>query len=101
MPVPLPHLFLFHPLAHRALHDVAQGRPENSRAAVTAAITAGYGIEIDVQLSADGKAMVFHDETLDRLTAQSGPLNLHTAADLGNFTLLGGREGIPTLNEIL
>ncbi len=101
MPVPLPPTFLTRPLAHRALHDVAHGRPENSRAAVQAAIAAGYGIEIDVQLSSDGQAMVFHDETLERLTAQSGPLNLYAAADLANIPLLGGREGIPTLPEIL
>jgi glycerophosphoryl diester phosphodiesterase len=40
--------------------------PENSRAAVQRAVRAGYGIEIDVHLSADGRAMVFHDDTLDR-----------------------------------
>ena len=50
--------FLSVPLAHRALHDVNDGRPENSRAAIRAAIAAGYGIEIDLQLSKDGRAMV-------------------------------------------
>ena len=48
--VPLPPAFLTTPIAHRALHDRAAGRPENSRAAVQAAVAAGYGIEIDLQL---------------------------------------------------
>ena len=54
-------------------------RPPRSRAAVAA----GYGIEIDLQLSADGEAMVFHDETLDRLTDETGPVSARTAAELG------------------
>ncbi|MEL7167456.1 MAG: glycerophosphodiester phosphodiesterase family protein, partial [Pseudomonadota bacterium] len=57
----LPATFLGAPLAHRGLHDVADGRPENSRAAILAAIAHGYGIEIDLQLSVDGAAMVIHD----------------------------------------
>ena len=65
-----PH-FLTLPLAHRTLHDLGQGRPENSIEGARAAITAGYGMEIDVQLSKDGCAMVFHDDVLDRLTAES------------------------------
>ena len=56
MRVPLPEAFLATPIAHRALHDRAAGRPENSRAAIRAAVAAGYGIEIDLQLSADGVA---------------------------------------------
>lgn len=97
----LPSAFLTRPIAHRALHDRAQGRPENSRAAVRAAVAAGYGIEIDVQPSSDGVAMVFHDEWLDRLTDESGPINARTAADLGRIPLKHGDEGIPTLAEIL
>jgi glycerophosphoryl diester phosphodiesterase len=89
------------PLAHRALHNVADGRPENSRAAIRAAIAAGYGIEIDVQLSADGAAMVFHDYALQRLTGDSGPLRLRPASDLRDVTLSGGNEGIPELGEVL
>ena len=100
-PVPLPAAFLRAPLAHRALHDLATGRPENSRAALSAAIEAGYGAEIDLQLSADGIAMVFHDETLDRLTAETGPLASRRATDLAAIALTGGSEGIPTLTEIL
>ena len=100
-PVPLPPAFLRLPLAHRALHDRAAGRPENSRAAVRAAVAAGYGIEIDLQLSRDGQAMVFHDETLERLTPRQGWLRDLTAQDLAAIPLRDGHEGIPTLPEIL
>lgn len=101
MRIPLPPAFLSTPIAHRALHDKTAGRPENSRAAAQAAVDAGYGIEIDLQLSSDGVAMVFHDEELDRLTAASGPVNGRTAAELGQIALLNGTEGIPTLAEML
>lgn len=85
--------FLRAPLAHRALHDVADGRPENSRAAISAAMAHGYGIEIDLQLSRDGAAMVFHDYDLKRLTGQSGPVQQREAAELCGVALLGGGEG--------
>ncbi|MEQ3631032.1 MAG: glycerophosphodiester phosphodiesterase family protein, partial [Sulfitobacter sp.] len=76
----LPAAFLDIPLAHRALHDLSAGRPENSRAAVRAAVDAGVGIEIDVQLSADNKAMVFHDYALERLTPERGAVRLREAS---------------------
>ncbi len=93
--------FLRLPIAHRALHDAADGRPENSRAAVRAAIAAGYAIEIDLQLSSDGIAMVFHDHDLNRVTAARGPLAQRSAAELGAISLAGRNEGIPTLAEVL
>lgn len=89
------------PIAHRALHDVTDGRPENSRAAIRAAIDAGYGIEIDLQLSRDGQAMVFHDYNLTRLTGINGAIQRRDAAELATIGLLGGDEGIPTLAEVL
>ncbi|MEP5728858.1 MAG: glycerophosphodiester phosphodiesterase family protein [Sulfitobacter sp.] len=97
----LPAAFYETPLAHRALHDIADGRPENSRAAIRAAISAGFGIEIDVQLSLDGAAIVFHDYVLDRLTGQTGAIRQHSARDLAKMPLIGGQEGIPDLPEIL
>lgn len=98
----LPAVFLNIPLAHRALHDVADGRPENSRAAIRAALAAGYGIEIDLQLSSDGCAMVFHDDDLDRLAEASGPVRARTREELGAILLKGGaNEGIPDLAEVL
>ena len=99
--VPLPEAFLLLPIAHRALHDRAAGRIENSPAAVKAAVAAGYGIEIDLQLSADGVAMVFHDEELDRLTDESGPVKSRTAAELGRIRLKESTDTIPTLAQVL
>ena len=93
--------FFDRPIAHRALHDVTDGRPENSRAAIRAAIEKGYGIEIDLQLSADNQAMVFHDYGLDRLAHGNGPISIHSAQTLGETTLRGGDEGIPTFAEVL
>lgn len=89
------------PIAHRGLHDSAAGIPENSRAAITAAIDAGYGAEIDLQISADGIAVVVHDYALERLTAAAGPVNARTAAALGNLRLAGTAETIATLEDIL
>jgi glycerophosphoryl diester phosphodiesterase len=99
--VHLPDSFLRLPVAHRALHDRAAGRIENSPAAIRAAVAAGYGIEVDLQLSKDGVAMVFHDEDLDRLTDETGPVNARTAAELGRIRLKGATDTIPTLTEVL
>jgi glycerophosphoryl diester phosphodiesterase len=68
------------PFAHRGLHG--PGRIENSRAAFEAAIAAGHGIELDVQASADGEAMVFHDYDLARLAQNEGKVAELGAADL-------------------
>lgn len=94
--------FLTRPIAHRAFHDLTQNRPENSLAAVQAAVDAGYGIEIDLQPSSDGVPMVFHDDTLDRMTAETGPVTERTAAALGRIALHNAAgAGIPTLEEVL
>lgn len=98
---PLPPAFLDRPLAHRALHDVVDWRPENSRAAIEAAIEQGFGIEIDVQLSSDAQAMVFHDYGLERLTYDDGPVRQRSAAELRKVELIGNNEGIPDLPEVL
>lgn len=100
-PVPLPEVFLTRPIAHRAYHDRAAGRPENSRAAFRAAIEAGYAIETDIQPSADGVPMVFHDYDLKRLTGLPGRIRGRTAAELGRIGLLDAEDGIPMLAEIL
>ena len=97
----LPDDFLTRPLAHRGLHDPEKGIAENSRGAFLAAIDAGYGIELDLQLSADGEAMVFHDYALGRLTNKNGPIQLQSAEDLQNTSLNIGGETIPTLRDVL
>ena len=88
------------PVAHRGLWS-PDGPPENSLGAFQAACAAGYGIELDVQLSADGEAMVFHDEDLERMTGVPGRLADRTAAELSELRLKGSDERIPTLVETL
>ncbi len=95
----LPAGFLDRPVAHRGLHDAT--RPENGLAAIRAAAGAGYGIEIDMQPSADGIAMAFHDGTLDRMTAETGPVRSRTAEALGRIALGRAGETIPTLAAVL
>ena len=86
--------------AHRGLWRL-KGPPENSLAAFDAARLAGLGVELDVRISADGEAMVFHDATLDRMTRDRGYMNGRTARELTQLRLLGGAEYIPTLTEAL
>ena len=99
--VPLPAAFLTMPLAHRGYHNAALRQPENALSAFRAAIAAGYGIELDVQLTADGQAMVFHDDRLDRMTAHTGAILDHSAADLGKIKLRDSDDLIPTLPQVL
>lgn len=87
------------PFAHRGLHG--PGRIENSRAAFLAAIAAGHGIELDVQASSDGEAIVFHDYELDRLTEGLGAVRTLGAAELSRIRLGDSDETIPALPEIL
>jgi glycerophosphoryl diester phosphodiesterase len=70
------------PVAHRGLHDRARGIIENMPSAAQAAIAGRFGIECDIQLTADGEAMVHHDDELGRLTEASGALREKTAAEL-------------------
>ena len=99
--MPLPADLLRRPIAHRALHDRSAGRPENSPAAIRAAVEAGYAIEIDVQGTSDGQAVVFHDEWMERLTEATGFVKNYTAAELAQIKLRDSDEGIPTLAEVL
>lgn len=87
------------PFAHRGLHG--RGIVENSRAAFAGAIEAGHGIELDVQVTADGEAMVFHDYDLRRLADAEGRLADMTAKAIETHKLKGTDEPIPTLAEIL
>ena len=97
----LPAVFLNRPIAHRGLHDTAQGRAENSTSAFAAAIARGYGIELDLQLSSDGVPMVFHDYDLGRLTDETGAVAQRTAAELTTIALKHDGGTIPTLTAVL
>ena len=87
------------PLAHRGLHGPEI--VENSRSAFEAAVDAGYGVELDVQLSADGVPVVFHDDTLERLAGTTDKVSALTVDELAQVHLLGVDEGVPTLAEVL
>ena len=87
------------PFAHRGLHG--EGVPENSLAAFRAAVAAGVGIELDVQLSADGVLMVFHDDTLLRMTGREEKLSALSFEALRALRLGDSQEKIPTFAEVL
>ncbi|MET0313900.1 MAG: glycerophosphodiester phosphodiesterase family protein [Hansschlegelia sp.] len=89
------------PIAHRGLHDRAAGVIENTPTAVSRAIDAGYGVEIDVRETADGGAVIFHDKTLDRLTEETGPVIGRTVDELRRIPILGSPDRILTLDECL
>ena len=88
------------PIAHRGLHDAARGVVENTAAAVQAALAAGYGLEIDVQITADGEAIVHHDDVLGRLTQGEGRLDKFTAAELRRIPFRDTLERMMTLGEL-
>ena len=97
----LPKSFMNRPIAHRAFHDKAHGRVENSITSIKAAIEHGYGIEIDIQMASDGVPMVFHDYDLRRLTIEQGPVAQRSSAQLAQIPLMGDRTMIPTLAQVL
>lgn len=93
--------FRAHRYAHRGLHDAAAGVPENSLLAFRRAREAGYGAELDVHLTADGKLVVIHDADLARVTGREGVVEDLTLEELGTYRLQGTDERIPTLGEVL
>ena len=88
------------PIAHRGLHDAAAGVIENTASAFRAAIDGGYGIECDLQISADGEAMVHHDDALGRLTDGVGRLDAMTAAALRRMPFKATADRMLTLGEL-
>src|SRR5215467_9646359 len=88
------------PIAHRGLHDAAAGVIENTPTAVAAAIEAGYGFEVDLQITADGEAMVHHDDALGRLTDGSGRLADLTAAELKQVPFRATADRMMTLGDL-
>ena len=89
------------PIAHRGLHDRGAGIVENSIGAAEAAIARGFAIECDVQDTADGEVVVFHDHTLERLTGASGAVKATPLARMTALTLTGSTETVPTLQDFL
>jgi glycerophosphoryl diester phosphodiesterase len=100
-PVNAPPWLVERPIAHRGLHDSANGVIENTLRAAEAAIANGFAIECDIQLSVDGEAIVFHDETIDRLTDATGPLSSLSAAEIATVRMTGTGEPPPTFTAFL
>jgi glycerophosphoryl diester phosphodiesterase len=88
------------PIAHRGLHDAAHGVIENTASAVAAAVAGSYGIEVDLQLSRDGEAMVHHDDALGRLTDGNGPLADMSASELQRVPFRATADRMMTLGEL-
>jgi len=89
------------PVAHRGLHDASAGVMENTPSAVKAAISYGFAIEVDLQVSKDGEAMVFHDATLDRLTTSKGKVLDRTAKQLKRVNFKETKDRMWTLSDLL
>lgn len=89
------------PIAHRGYHDMNRQRWENTLSAFDAAIARGYAIECDVHLSADGVPVVFHDDSLQRLTGTDGFVHERAAAELAQMRIGGTDDHVPTLAEML
>lgn len=87
--------------AHRGLHDGAAGIPENSLAAFRCAVEGGYGAELDVHLTKDGRLAVVHDDSLQRMCGANLRVSQSTAAELEALRLAGTSERIPFLEEVL
>ena len=85
-------------IAHRGFAAVA---PENTRAAVREAAAVADAVEVDVRRCATGEPVVIHDETVDRVTDDSGPVADHALAELRALDVLGTGEGVPTLEAVL
>lgn len=87
--------------AHRGLHSPDGSVPENSLAAFRRASEAGYGVELDVQLSSDRRVVVFHDASLTRVTGAEGRVDTRTYDELSRLRLCGTDETIPLFSEVL
>lgn len=87
--------------AHRGLHDIEKGVPENSLAAFRAAVAHGYGIELDVHLTADDQLIVFHDDDFARACADPRDPREMTLSEIRALRLFGTDEPVPTLDEAL
>ena len=88
-----------HRYAHRGLHS--EKVAENSMTAFRLAVEHGFGIELDVRLSKDKQLVVFHDDTLDRVTGVSGRVDSFTAEELSAIKLSGTEDTVPLFDDVL
>lgn len=90
-----------HNIAHRGLHTPGTEREENTLAAIKAAVDLGYGVEVDVQATVDGIIVVFHDQSIDRMTDGEGPLNKLGFAQLQKFNVGASGKPVPSLPDVM
>ena len=95
-----PNWLTARPVAHRGLHDAARGIIENTPSSIAAAIAANYAIEVDLQVTADGEAMVHHDDALGRLTNGGGALKAIDAAELRRVAFKATGDHMISLGEL-
>jgi glycerophosphoryl diester phosphodiesterase len=95
-----PDWLIARPIAHRGLHDASAGVIENTQSAVQAAIAAGYGIEVDLQVTAEGDAVIHHDKLLDRLTEGQGRIDTFTVSELKRFPFRATEDRMLTIGEL-
>jgi glycerophosphoryl diester phosphodiesterase len=95
------HWLRARPIAHRGLHDISKGIPENSLKAFEQACLNNFPIELDVRITLDGKAAVFHDMNLSRLTGNNKWISRLSSNVIKNFRLLNTNEHIPLLEDVL
>lgn len=93
--------FKQHLYAHRGLFDNESDAPENSLKAFKKAVESGFGIEMDVQLTKDKKAVVFHDGNLERMCNAKGKVKEFTFEELQQFSLAKSQEKIPLFTDVL
>ena len=89
------------PIAHRGLHDETLGQVENTESAFTKALEKSYSIECDIQLTADGEAVVFHDDDVGRILQGSGRVKDFTIRQMKAMTFRNGSDRVQTLAELL
>ena len=87
--------------AHRGLFTADQSVPENSLSAFRAAVEAGYGVELDVQLTRDKQVVVFHDDDLKRVCGVDARVDTYSFDELQTLSLLKTNERIPLFSEVL
>lgn len=88
-------------IAHRGLYDSDNGIPENSLAAFREAKKAGYGVELDVRLTGDGRLIVFHDVDTSRMCGEKIKVSQASYTRLSQPCLKGSDEKIPLFSEAL
>ncbi|MGI6011407.1 MAG: glycerophosphodiester phosphodiesterase family protein [Ruminococcus sp.] len=87
--------------AHRGLWSAKEKMPENSLPAFHRAVDCGCAIELDVHLTKDGQAVVFHDNSLKRMCKEEGYIWDYTYEELQKFSLGNTSEKIPLLSQVL